>query len=221
MAYSRKSTLKRKGRRKTSWYNKKYSSLQLAQKAWKGVRYIRGLVNSEMFHYDTTFSAATIVNTGSNTHLTALPQGDTNITRTGNSILLRSLTYRFKLEISSAVSSNSAITMIVFFDTQQIADTSPAVTDILNTAAPQSLLNLNFAGRFKVLRRKTFILTPATGARPALEFVDNLNLYKHVRFNGAASSDVQKNGLYVLFISSESTNYPTITGTFRIGYHDN
>lgn len=225
MAYSRKFQSRQKGRfrRKSSssWYNKRYSTLQLAQKALKGVRYIRGLVNSEMFHYDTTFSSAAIVSTGANTHLTALAQGDSATGRTGNSILLRSLTYRFRLEVNSAVTLDTGVTVIIFIDTQQVSDTSPAVTDVLTTATCESLLNLNAVGRFKILSRKTYILTPASGGRPAIEVNNTMNLYKHVRYNGTASTDVQKNGLYVMFISSEPTNTPVVTGAFRIGYHDN
>lgn len=217
----KKSYRKKTFKKKAPWYEKKYSAYQLAKKAYSATRYIKGLVNSEMFHADSNFSSAAITATGSNTHLTPLAQGDTSALRTGNSILLRSLTYRYRLEVNSAVTSNTAITIIIFFDTQQISDTSPTVSDVLASASPESLLNLNSAGRFKILSRKTIILTPASGGRPAVEIKNSMNLYKHVRYNGTAGSDVQKNGLYVLFISSEITNTPTVSGTFRIGYHDN
>lgn len=106
-------------------------------------------------------------------------------------------------------------------DTQQISDTSPVLTDVLTTATPESLLNLSNAGRFKILYRKTFIVTPATGGRPAIEITKFFNLQKHVRYNGPATTDIQKNGLYIAFVSSETVNYPTIVGSSRIGYHDN
>lgn len=213
--------VRRRTRRKSPWYNRKYSPMQIAAKAWKGVRYLKGLVNSERMHKDFVYSGQTLTNSGLVTHLTAITQNDTIEGRTGQSLLLRNITYRGRLEVNSAVTSNTAITMIVFQDKQQVGDTSPAVTDILSAANPESLLALNTLGRFKVISRKTWVLTPASGGRPAIEINKTFNLYKHVRYNGTASSDIQKNGHYVLFISSENTNYPTFSGTFRIGYHDN
>jgi hypothetical protein len=172
-------------------------------------------------HKDFTYSAQAISNTGLVTHLTAITQNDTIEGRTGQSLLLRNITYRGRFEINSSVTSNTAITMIIFRDNQQVSDTSPVITDVLSSASPQSLNALNTLGRFKIIHRKTFLLTPASGGVPAREFVKSFNLYKHVRYNGTASTDIQKNGYYVAFISSESTNTPTFTGTFRIGYHDN
>lgn len=217
--YSKRSYGRR--RKRTAWYNRKYSTMQLARKAIKGVRYLRGLVNSEMLHADTNFTIANITGSGAINHLTNISQGDTAAGRTGNSFLLRSLAYRFKLEINSSVTSNTTITMLILQDTQQVGDTQPSVTDVLSQANTYSLLSTNTAGRFKILKRKSYLLTPASGGRPAIEQKGYMNLYSHVRYNGTAGSDIQKNGLYVLFISSEATNYPTISGTFRIGYHDN
>lgn len=222
MAYARKSYGRKKTFKKKSWYNKKYNALQLAAKAWKGVRYIRGLVNSEMLHKDFAYSAGTTINgTGFVTHLTALGQDDTSSGRTGNSILLRNMNYRFKLEVNASVTLDSSILMLIFMDTQQISDTAPVITDVLTTSTPESLLALGTAGRFKLMSRKTYILTPATGGRPALEIKGYFNIQKHIRYNGTASTDIQKNGLYIAFLSSESTNTPTIVGSARIGYHDN
>lgn len=214
-------TSRRTRRRKSPWYSKKYSALQLAFKAARGVRYLRGLVNSEMLHKDTTFSAAAITAAGSNTHLTAVAQGDDISGRTGNSFLLRSLSYRYKIIINPSVTANTTVTVMLVQDTQQVGDTTPAVTDVLQSANTFSLLNASSAGRFKILSRKSIILTPATGGRPAVEMKGFHKLYSHIRFNGTGTADIQKNGLYVLFISSEATNTPTVDGTFRIGYHDN
>lgn len=215
-------TSRRRTRRSTPWYRKKYNAMQLAVKAWRGVRRIKGLVNSEMLHSDVNYSAGTnITNSGFCTHITGLTQGDSASGRTGNSILLRSIYYRFKIEINSSVSSNTSILMMLVKDKQQISDSSPLPGDIISALRPEALMNLDYVGRFKILKRKTFTLTPATGGYPVKELVGYHKIYDHVRYNGSTSSDVQKNGYYLLFLSSENTNYPTIQGTCRIGYHDN
>lgn len=225
MAYKRYNRKRSVAKKPKSWYNQRYTlsatPMQVAQQALRATRYIKGLVNSEMLHKDTTFSAASITATGAITPLTDLGTGDTFQSRTGNSMLLRSLSYRYKIAINPAVTANTTVCVIIFQDTQQIGDTSPVVTDILNTANTFSLLSLSTSGRFKILSRKSYTLTPASGGKPAIENKGYHNLYSHVRYNGTATTDIQKNGLYVLFISSEATNTPTADGTFRIGYHDN
>lgn len=220
MAYRRK-YIRRRRFRKRPWYNRKYNALQLAAKAWKGVRYIRGLVNSEMLHKTLSYSAATIGGSGTCALLSNMAQDDTSSGRTGNSVLLRNITYRLKFEINPSVSSNTSITMVLFYDTQQIGDTTPAWTDIYDSATPQSLMSLATGGRFKILARKQIYLTPASGGRPVVELHKTMNVYKHIRYNGTSGTDIQKNGLYVAYCSSESTNTPTVTGSIRIGYHDN
>lgn len=224
MAYRRTFRKKLIKRRTTgkSWYQRKYNAMQLAAKAWKGVRYIRGLVNSERFHKDFNYGAGTNVpNTGIVTNITGITQGDSDIGRTGNSILLRDITYRFKFEINPSVASNTTILLMLVRDNQQISDTNPGITDVLTTSTCESLLALGTLGRFSVLSRKLYTLTPATGGKPCVEVKGYMNLQKHVRYNGAASTDIQKNGHYLMMLSSETSNYPTLVGTIRISYHDN
>lgn len=212
---------RRKVFKKKPWYRKKYNAIQLAYKAWRGVRRIRGLVNSEMLHVDKTYSSNTISGTGYVYNLTGIAQGDGINQRTGNSILVRNLTYRLKFEINSSVTADTTILFALVWDTQQVGDTSPAITDIFASATPETLLATGTLGRFKIILRKHILLTPASGGKPAIVMHNNLNLYKHTRYNGVNDTDIQRNGLYLVMVSSESTNLPTITGTVRLGYHDN
>jgi hypothetical protein len=213
---------KRFSRRKTPWYRKKYNAYQLAIKAYKATRYIKGLVNSEMLHKDFSYSAGTtITNTGFITSLNAISQDDTASGRTGNSILLRNIAMRFKVEVNPAVTLDTSVLFMLIKDTQQTADTNPSISDVLNTLTPESLLNLSSSGRYKILWRKTYMLTPASGGRPAIEIVKYFKVYQHIRFNGTSGNDIQKNGYFLIALSSENTNYPTIVGSSRIGYHDN
>nr|QGF19358.1 hypothetical protein [Antarctic circular DNA molecule] len=209
-----------RSRAATPWYAKKYNAQQLAMKAWNATKYLKGLVNSELYHYDSTVSA-TISSTGFLTNLTAIAIGDSSATRTGNSILAKSINYRFKLEINSVVSGSTSVVVMLVQDTQQVADTNPIIADILQTVNPQSLLNLNTAGRFKVISRKNYFLSPSSGGKGAYEVSGFHKMYSHIRYNGATTSDTQKNGIYLLAISSEAVNVPTITGTYRLAYHDN
>lgn len=214
--YRKRRTYRRK---KTAWYNKKYSAKTLAIKALKSTRYMRGLINSERMYLDNTL---TLSARNQIFGLTAIAQGDASNNRTGNSVLLRSIYLRGRFEINSSVASNTRITCLLVVDKQQVADTTPSISDIVTTDTdPDTLLNRNTAGRFKVLWRKNYTLTPASGGRPNIELVKYWKLYKHIRYNGTASTDLQKNGYYFVIITSESTNFPTVIINARTGYHDN
>lgn len=219
MAYQRRTIRKRRFKKK-AWYNKSYSAKSLAIKAIKNIRYIKGLVNSEMLHKDVSFTPAAQFGI---TSLVGIDQGDTDSGRTGNSILLRSLYLRGSIQINPSVTGNTRIMLALVKDSQQISDTTPNVSNIFTsiTDPDGALLNLNNAGRFKILWRQSYILTPSNGSRPAVEINKYFKLYSHVRFNGTTATDIQKNAYYLVMINSENTNYPSISITSRIGYHDN
>lgn len=208
-------------KKKTSWYNKKYSAKDIALKALKNTQYLKGLVNSELFHKDSPYSGALSAQYNI-TPLCNIAQGDTSVLRTGNSILLKSCYIRLEFSINSNVTGQTSFLMALVKDTQQVADTQPTITDIFDSqTSPQTMINLSNSGRFKLLWRKTQFLTPSSGGRSAMEINKYFKLYDHVRYNGTASTDIQKNGYYFVIITSESTNFPTVNGTIRVGYHDN
>ena len=215
MAYRRKRNYRRK---RTPWYRKKYSAITLAKKAYSGVKYIRGLVNSEMFDVVTTGNNYAITNTGGVVHLSNIAQDDGSTGRTGNSILAKSLFYRFVMKCHASATV-STVRVIFLWDTQQVADTSPAVSSILQSTDPLSALSLSVEGRFTIIKDYTFTLDNITKKSFAIKNFCSLN--KHIRFNGSTGSDIQKNGLYLMCISDEATNTPTISYNCKLSYHDN
>lgn len=203
------------------WYQKKYSVGQIASSAWRGVKYLKTLVNSEVKKLDQTGTGTLTETTAGVLHLTAIAQGDTDASRDGNSVLLKYGTIRGTLVHNSAGDAQQFCRLLVFQDKQQVSDTAPTLSPLLEGTYPYiAPLNNENLGRFTVLYDRMFTLD---AEHQALTFKINLNLVgKHVRFNGANTTDVQKNGLYFGFIGSQATsNYPTITYYTRIGYHDN
>lgn len=217
-------TYRRRYRKKKNkvvpWYNKKYSAAQLAYKAWRATKYLKGLVNSEMFHHDLT---GTLGSNQSQIYLlNGVAQGDDPSQRTGVSILMRNYYIRGYMEVNSSVTVATRVSMFIILDKQQHADAWPTLSDIFSsTTDPETNLELANAGRFKILYRKSFILTNADSNSPQRDFKVYKKCYKHVRFNGTQASDIQKNGIYLAFITSEGTNFPIISFNSRIGYHDN
>lgn len=219
--YRRRRTYRRR-RRNVPWYNKKYTPLQLAQKAISGVRYLSGLVNSEKFKHDMT-SSSTITRTGTMLHLTNIAQGDGDGQRTGNSIFVRNVGIRFSILYNTSGASAQRVRMMLVIDSQQVGDTLPSVSDVLDVAgtasAPLSFLNDQTVGRFKVLKSRMYTVY---ADKNNIVSQWNINLRHHVRYNGATATDIQKGGIYLLMVSSEdNTNPPAVERNIRVAYHDN
>lgn len=222
MAGYKRKTYRKKGN--TAWYNRKYSTLQLAQKAWQGVKYIKGLVNSERKHFDHSSSAGTAISWGGEIYpLTQIGQGDGIGARNGNSVLARSLYFQYALT-ANTTSVGTPVRVMLFRDTMNQGDT-PAVSDILTSTylstanATLSPLNPNSFPRFQILYDKR--TTISQDSRDTAIFKCYKKMMTHIRFKGVNGTDEWKNALYVLFISNEQTNYPTMGFVSRVGYYDN
>lgn len=223
MPYRRYYKKRRYTRRKkaTSWYNRKYSIAQMASKAIKGVNYIRGLVNSEKFKHDISGSQSIGYN-GTVTSLVGITQGDGDGARTGNSIYVRSISMKGSIERNSAGSAIQKVRIMWLIDKQQVGDTVPAASDILDTTgsaiAPLSLLNDTTVGRFTILKSRLYNVT---SDKPCVTLNWNMSMRHHVRFNGSTTTDIQKGAIYMLVISDAATNLPTLDRFIRVSYHDN
>lgn len=212
---------RKRARKSTPWYKRKYSTLQLAKKAWTATKYLKGLVNSERMYVDNSlnfFSAKTNV-----VSCQQLVIGDLSGQRTGNSVLARSLYIRGYININPAVTLSTRVSVVLVQDKQQVSDTYPTVTDVFTSTDPEAQIKVgasnNVGGRFKILWRKNYTLIP--GQYPTINIDKYFKLYSHIKYNGAAASDLQKNGYYLMVLTSESTNFVTMSGNARLGYHDN
>lgn len=221
MAFKRFKRFRRATRRKGrggGFFNKKYSISQMASSALRGVSYLRGLVNAEMYKLDTPFTGG--VGGGSLTSVIALAQGDGAGARTGNSVFVRSINWKGSVSRTTAGNAVQVIRFGILMDTQQIGDTTPTYTDVYGADNPYAHLNANTVGRYKILSTKTVILD--TVQKLGVPFEINLPMKHHVRYNGTASTDVQRGGLYIFACSDQaSANYPTFLSEVRLSYHDN
>lgn len=199
----------------TAWANRP----TVEQLGW-AVDKLKGLVNSEMFKYDQSQTALNLTNSGGILHLTSVTQGDGDGQRTGNSIFVRSVNIKGVLKFNtSSTSFGQPCRLMVVLDTQQGSDSSPSVLNILESATTYSHLNSETVGRFKIL--KSYIINLSTGTNPVRPFQINIPMRHHVRFNGTAPTDIQRGGLYFVYMSNEGSLYPTMDYEARLSYHDN
>lgn len=213
--YSRRT--RRRTRRRTPWYNRRYNAMQLAAKAAKGVWYLKGLVNSEMLHNQSTGNTV-VPSTGVVTLLNGMGQGDAASARTGNSILMRNVFLRLCFTQNAAAVTTIYRVMLVL-DKQQVGDTLPTISDILETVNPLSPLATASVGRFKVMKNWFFTTDDTKSQTRTIDYYKDFRF--HTRYNGASNTDIQKNGLYLILLSDQPVNTPRIDYTWKVGYHDN
>lgn len=209
----------RKVYKKKPWYKRKYNALQLAQKAVKGVWYLKGLVNSELKFHDYTASANFDFN-GAMYNITSIAGGSGENQRNGNSIFVRYITLRGIIAANTSVAYNTC-RMIVFID-KDSSGAVPTAADLLATTgtgyAPIAPLNDDNRKRYKVLTSKTMSLSPSDYNLP---FKSYIPIRHHVRYNSPTFNDYDKGQIYVLFISDQNTAVPLFTLYSRVAYHDN
>lgn len=215
--YSRR----RFGRRRRSvpWYRKRYSALQLAGKAYKAARYLKSVINVEKKVLTTAISNQPDSSTGTVVHLTPVDQGDTMYTRDGNSIKVTYVGLRLNCAINGSAST-TFLRILVVKDNQQVADTTPNYSDVVDGVTTYGFLNTQHLGRFNVLYDKT--ITFAIDANSECRAISiNIPMQHHIRYNGGNGTDIQKGGIYLMMCSDQATNTPYVSGEARVRFIDN
>lgn len=223
-------------RPRTSWYNKKYSVGDIAAKAYRGVKYIKSLINVEKKFLDSSGNG-TCAAAGTIFNLTNLAQGDDYNNRDGNSILLQSLLLRANLSGTTADTAGDIIRIILFRDNDQ-RGTDPAAADLLEnvgsgSAITLSPLNHNVNQRFSVLMDKRLTVgSLSTTATQAVSSASN-SIYRllkkwikfpsgtHVKYTASASADASnyEGSLYLLIASRNAAS--TYDWHCRVRFTDN
>lgn len=200
------------------------------------VRSLQRVVSSlapELKYTDITLTVTNLTNSGTVVNLTQIAQGDTISTREGQTIHLKKIFIRGTLAAAADAPIEGFFRYVVFVDKQQVADSSPSVATVIQdgtgSANPiHNLLNVNFLERFRVLWSSKAIplkrlgldtdnTTPPT-EDPNIEV--NLAVNFKVAFNGTASSDIEKNGVFMLFLTSATTDTIDFAGVARLGFTD-
>ena len=228
MPYAKKRSMFRKGRRvirrrrpirkPRSTSNVADTAFNIAKYAVKGFKFIKGLINVEKHKLDTAFST-TFATTAGVSQINAVAVGDGEGQRTGNSILMKYAYLYFNMaRNASSTASTDFVRVVCVVDKEQVGDTAPGYDAVYESQAPLAMINKLNVGRFSILYDKTFNLTANT---PAITIKEMVPLNIHARFNGSASTDIEKNGVYIMFIGTNGTNVPTFQGNVRLAYYDN
>lgn len=179
----------------------------------------------EIKYLDTSLVINDIASTGSVVHLTAVAQGDTQVTRTGNTINVKTLHWQLLCRAPLATQT-STVRYAIVMDKEQVGDTAPAITDVFTSNDPVvALPSLDNLERFRILYISPMIDCQSiiqgsivTTIRKTTQFDWSGNI--KVSYNGTAGTDIEKNGIWLLVLTDDSTSSMDFEGVCRIGYTD-
>lgn len=186
------------------------------------VAQMAGLINSEVKFIDQTLSSA-ITNTGStaNELITQIGEGDDINQRNGRFILAKSLQWKMSFAVNPSATGASIIGYALIMDKKpSIALSGTPWTDVFVQADPNSLIAKGTnSDRWVILRRGIIDLSLQNASKHLKGFLSLKGI--HIKYNGASSTNLETNAIYLLLISNQATNTPTVTGSIRFEYHDN
>lgn len=217
--YKKRYTRKRRGNK--TWLSSAQSAWKLAKSAYNQIRYLKSLINVEKKKYDVEVTATTVSSSGAVYSLSGIAQGDTDQLRNGNSILCQNLYLRGV--VAQPNNLTGMFRLIIFLDKQQVSDTSPSLTDVIDPTFSNyynAPLNNLTVGRFKILKDTKFHTEPGSAITIPFKYFIPLTGH-HMRFNGTASTDIQKGGIYILVVSDKGALFPTIEYVSRLTFTDN
>lgn len=218
----------------------KQAETNLAAKVVKLTKLVAGL-KPEVKYIDVSLSSNNVsVANGLVIFLAPVSQGTNVNQRVGDLISTLWWNCNISLTASSAqnaTNENPAYRFYIVRDTQQVGDTAPTGADLVDQPGlPKTqLLNIvtTMQKRFQVLYdSKPQILFPGTGIAAVnnsvvfpskLQFNVRGSKKASIRYNGSASTDVQKGGIYLFFYTDivvGGIDALDFIGTSRVAYTD-
>lgn len=208
-----------------SWVSTARGAVSVAKKAFKTAMYIKGLINPELKVHDNVNNSSIPSATLTTYPLNQVAQGDTQVTRDGNSFLNKSLYIKLNF-IGNTTAVTTRMRYLIVVDTMaNPGAAAPTLADLLeNTSytisSPLNIVASNAGQRFKVILDRTIINISGTSlfSQPRRIY---LRLKDHSRFVGALGSDIVSPIYYLCAVSDQATNQPSMEFYSRLRFIDN
>lgn len=202
-------------RRTTKRYRKRYNrrGTSLAKKAYRLAKKAYKL--PELKWNQLTATPASANGTGSITSLSDTTPGTGNNGRIGSSIKPTSLKYRMAIKLNASA-TDTLLRMIIF---RWISESPTGPSDILESPIGiTSFKDDDERYQSQILKDVTFRLS--TAEKPEMFIKGSVKLYSKLIAYADSATVSNKGGIYVLFVSDENTNTPSIAWQSRLYYRD-
>lgn len=196
-----------------------YRNFRRGMRIARDVAWLKSMVNIERKYADYTFSAA-ITSTENFQLINGLTTGTSASTRNGQSVKLASVFVRMYIT-QAAAATTTQVRIFLLRDKQAnaaIATSGGLLADNTNILSP---LNISNGKRFKVYWDKLYRLDTN---KLNLEVKKYKRLRFHIEYNtGTAGTiaDITTNSLYLMMVSDQDINSPTVQFWARIRFIDN
>lgn len=204
----------------------------MAKKGYQLAKKAVSLVNAEYKYLDMSGLAATINTNPNITTLSNMARGTGESQRIGSSVLAKSLQMRLVLRQHASATKTTMRVMVIKVK-DDLEGSAPTGTAILeNVAAGYNLispLNKDNSSKWWVLMDKVYHLNVGSGTEIDIKKYFTFGMTKdkqgnntvghHVTFD--TSDAIAKGHVFIMFISNETTNVPTVDWFTRLNYIDN
>ncbi len=206
-------------RRKRYYGRKRYGGASsIARKALSKVRKLERKQEVK-FHSIVVTTIANVSTTGDVRSLALIAQGDSRTSRDGNKISPFFLSMRINW-IGAVASTADVYRTIIFRDMRQASTVVPTVLTVLSSGTPLSQVNVATHGRWKILYDRTFTSINDAALRAQFSDVIRIKLNKRMGFRGAATTDINENGLFMINITNLAANLPSVVFSSRMFFND-
>ncbi len=198
----------------------------MAKRTANGLNEIRKLINVEQ-KFKEASGNPTYDRSGTVVYLSGIDQGDSTITREGNSIKMQHFRLRFFLTHNASNTSGCAHRILIVRDLQNQGATITA-NDVLETVATSNAPNafIDFTNgplqnkRFGIVYDREFVTHPY---RPILteNFVSNHDCHVYYRGTDSAVTAAGNGSYFLIAVCSDTTNLPSIVYNTRMEFTDN
>lgn len=208
---------RRRRRRPTRGQNYRAGLGQL----WRDVKTIKNMVNVEYKAHDND-NSTTPSSSGSLILLNGISQGDGESNRDGVQVRYKSCEH--SVVVSQHTSATQTILRWLLFIDLQPDGSTPGMSEVLDTSSAPAYMaarNLDNRSRFLILKDKSFAMS-STGTRMhAWKYFRKLDLKTLYTGTGSLIGNIKNHSLFLLLVSSEATNTPTVVYHNRLRFIDN
>lgn len=182
--------------------------------------------SAELKYVDTTLSSGTTRcdTTGDLILLNGTIHGDDVLDRVGRKFTMRSLECHLWAKVTASTGVDQVQRVMVVLD-KQANGAAPIITDVLVSAAPNAMKNLNNAARFTILHDEFYHLNASAEAdsQKAWKFYQRFII--PVQFNSGNAgtvADINSGSLYFICLGSEvrGNTAGDINGRVRVRFTD-
>lgn len=209
--------------RRKRFYKKKPSVYSLSKR-------IAGLskkVNQmpEVKHHDTAMFPAVNSN-GAMFHLSSIPEGDSEITRTGLKITPKTLNTSLRITAEAGEPSNEVrFIMFRWYD-----DVAPTVNDLLQSNSSGIFNGYSYidiprvwpgSPKVEILSDRKMAIDPNSHDTMYYKFYKKFKASNRIRFRGPANGDIERGSIYLFMVTDSAVApHPVITGYSRLTFTD-